>query len=67
MRQKSRYFQRIQGKAKIRRLSELQWHYVIETAEILAQESSQHERTLFIMTALYALYLLISELAASDR
>src|SRR5260363_21909 len=67
IRQKSRYFQRIQGKGKIRRLSELQWHYVIETAEIMAQESPQHERTLFIMTALYALYLRISELAASTR
>src|SRR5260364_338333 len=43
IRQKSRYFQRIQGKGKIRRLSELQWHYVIETAEIMAQESPQHE------------------------
>src|SRR5260364_373124 len=51
------------GQGKIRRLSELQWHYVIETAEIMAQESPQHERTLFIMTALYALYLRISELA----
>lgn len=68
VRQKSRYFRKIQGKGKIRRLSELQWHYVIETAEIMAQESpKKHERTLFIMTALYAMYLRISELAASNR
>jgi site-specific recombinase XerD len=67
IRQKSQYFQRTQVKGKIRRLSELQWHYVIETAELMAQESPQHERTLFIMTALYALYLRISELAANLR
>jgi len=49
-------------------LSELQWEYVIETAEIMAQEDKdQHQRTLFIMTALYAMYLRISELAASKR
>ena len=68
IRQKSRYFRKIQGKAKIRRLSELQWSYVIETAEIMADENPQkHEKTLFMMTALYAMYLRISELAANDR
>jgi site-specific recombinase XerD len=68
VRQKSKFIKRRQGKAKIRRLSELQWHYVIETAEHLADENPElHERTLFIMTALYAMYLRISELAASSR
>jgi site-specific recombinase XerD len=68
LKQKSRYFRKAQGKRKIRRLSELQWNYVIETAEILAQEfPKKHERTLFMMTALYAMYLRISELAASSR
>lgn len=68
VRQKSKFIRKTQGKPKIRRLSELQWHYVIKTAHALAEKnSSAHERTLFIMSALYALYLRISELAATDR
>lgn len=68
IRQKSKYLRRRQGKPKIRRLSELQWNYVIETAEqMAANDPEQHERTLFIMSALYAMYLRISELTASER
>ncbi len=68
VKQKSRYFRKTQGKQKIRRLSELQWQYVIETAEMMAQENPEHhERTLFMLSALYSMYLRISELAASDR
>lgn len=68
IRQKSKYFRTQQGGRKIRRLSDLQWGYVIETAEMLANQSPLiHERTLFIMNALYGMYLRISELAASER
>jgi site-specific recombinase XerD len=68
IRQKSKYIRKKQSKPKIRRLSGLQWGYVIETAEIMAEEDpDQHHRTLFIMTALYSMYLRISELAASER
>lgn len=68
IRQKSRYFRKTQGKPQVRRLSELQWQYVIETAQIMAQESPEyHERTLFMMSALFGMYLRISELAASPR
>ncbi len=68
VRQKSRFLRRYQGKRQIRRLSELQWSYVIESAEILAAENpSTHERTLFIMKALFGMYLRISELSASPR
>jgi len=68
IRQKSKYIRKQQNRPKIRRLSELQWEYVIETAEIMAEENSdQHQRTLFIMTALYGMYLRISELASSSR
>lgn len=68
IRQKSKFLRKQQGKPKIRRLSELQWDYVILTAETMAVENpEQHERTLFIMTALYSMYLRISELAASER
>lgn len=68
IRQKSRYIQKIQGKTKIRRLSELQWQYVIEVTKELAEQNPKfHERTLFILSALYSMYLRISELAASKR
>ncbi len=68
IRQKSKYLRKKQGKAKIRRLSELQWDYVIRTTENLAAANpDQHERTLFIMTALFTMYLRISELASSER
>lgn len=68
IRQKSKYFKKRQTATPIRRLSELQWGYVIETAEIMAKENSeQYARTLFIMNALYGMYLRISELVESKR
>lgn len=68
IRQKSKFIRKQQTITIVRRLSDLQWSYVIETAELLANEDpSRHERTLFIMTALYAMYLRISELTASER
>lgn len=68
IRQKSKYFRKQQSKSVIRRLGELQWTYVIETAEKMAeQDPITHERTLFIMNALYGMYLRVSELAASAR
>jgi integrase len=68
IRQKSKFLRKQHGMKTIRRLSELQWAYIIETAELLAAENqAYHERTLFIMNALFAMYLRISELAASER
>jgi site-specific recombinase XerD len=68
IRQKSKFIRKTQGKPKIRRLSELQWQYVIKTAKNLAEKDADtHERTLFIMSALYSMYLRISELVASSR
>jgi len=68
MRQKSKFIRKQQTVTIVRRLSDLQWSFVIETAELMAIESpAVHERTLFIMTALYAMYLRISELTASAR
>jgi site-specific recombinase XerD len=68
IRQKSKFLRKHHSKKTIRRLSELQWAYIIETAEALAEENPPlHERTLFIMNALFAMYLRISELAASAR
>lgn len=68
IRQKSKFIRRTQSQPKIRRLSELQWQYVIQTSKTLADNHADtHERTLFIMSALYAMYLRISELSASAR
>lgn len=68
LRQKSKYIRKQQTASIVRRLSELQWSYVIETAENMAEKDpATHERTLFIMTALYAMYLRVSELTASQR
>ncbi|HEV2613866.1 MAG TPA: site-specific integrase [Gammaproteobacteria bacterium] len=61
IRQKSQFLRKTQGKKVIRKLSELQWNYVINTAE------NMDERTLFIMNALYSMYLRISELSSSPR
>ncbi|MDP1574973.1 MAG: tyrosine-type recombinase/integrase [Coxiellaceae bacterium] len=68
IRQKSKYFKKRKASTPIRRLSEMQWGYVIETAEIMAEENrDQHARTLFIMNALYGMYLRISELVVNAR
>jgi site-specific recombinase XerD len=68
IRQKSKFIRQQKTKMIIRRLSELQWSYVIETVEMLAARfPKQHERSLFIMKALYGMYLRVSELAASMR
>ena len=68
IRQKSRYIQKQQTKMPVKRLSEVQWLHCLTTAKKLAtDDSDQHERTLFIFSALYLLYLRISELTATDR
>lgn len=63
VRQKGRYLQRQQTQKVTRKLSHLQWQYVIETAEKSAAEKSELERTLFVLSAFYLLGLRISELA----
>ena len=68
IRQKSKFLRREHNEAQVRRLSDLQWDYVIETAEMMAERDPEaHERTLFIMTALFTMYLRISELVADER
>ena len=68
IRQKSKFLRKQQSKTQIRRLSPLQWSFVIEAAERLAAEDpNTHERTLFIMNALFAMYLRISELVDTPR
>jgi site-specific recombinase XerD len=67
IRQKSRFLRRHQSTEKIRRLSELQWQYVMKTVQNMADSDPVYERSLFVMSALYGMYLRISELAASNR
>ena len=68
IKQKSKYVRKDQLKPVVRRISTLQWNYVVETAELMASEDpAEHERTLFIMNCLFAMYLRISELVADER
>lgn len=68
IKQKSKFIRKDQLKPVVRRISTLQWDYVLETAELMARkEPDVHERTLFIMNCLFAMYLRISELVADER
>ncbi|MBL1377291.1 tyrosine-type recombinase/integrase [Zobellella iuensis] len=50
---------------EVRVFSDLQWSYVMGTAERLAGEQPErHERTLFLVSLMYGCYLRISEVAA---
>jgi site-specific recombinase XerD len=68
IRQKSKFIRKHQQHAPIRRLSLQQWDTVFAAGDKLARENpEQHERTRFILSMLYGMYLRISELAASKR
>jgi site-specific recombinase XerD len=68
IRQKGKFLRKRQGQEKIRRLSQIQWDVVLETAESMAEDDPlQHERTLFVMSALFGMYLRISELVETER
>jgi integrase len=68
IRQKSKFIRKRQQNAPIRRLSLTQWDAVLNATERLAAEyPEKHERTRFILSMLFGMYLRISELSASDR
>ena len=68
IRQKSKFVRKRQQNAPIRRLSLVQWDAVLRAADVLAAENPEmHERTRFILSLLYGMYLRISEVVASDR
>ena len=68
IRQKNKLVRKSQHARPVRRLSELQWNVVMETAKELASaDPTTHERTLFIMQALFGMYLRISELVDTPR
>ncbi len=68
IRQKSKFVRKRQLNAPIRRLSLIQWDAVLNAVDALAQENPEkHERTRFILSLLYGMYLRISEVVASER
>lgn len=68
IRQKGKFLRKSHAQKPIRRLSNLQWSYVIEAAgEMAAEQPQVHERTLFILNALFGMYLRISELVETPR
>jgi site-specific recombinase XerD len=68
IRQKSKFIRKRQHNAPVRRLSIIQWEAVLKASELLANSTpEQHERTRFMLSLLFGMYLRISELAASFR
>ncbi|MBD9676567.1 site-specific integrase [Pseudomonas sp. PDM18] len=67
VKQKSIYKQRNTLDVASRSLTQLQWNFVIETAELMAAEDPQHERTLFVIATLFSMYLRISDLVGRDN
>jgi site-specific recombinase XerD len=68
IKQKNRYLQKQQTQKSVMRLTENQWQYCLNIVKEMAVENPEkHERTLFIISALYLLYLRISELVETDR
>ncbi len=63
IRQKSKYIEKHQQRRQDHILSNLQWSYIVNTVEQMAEDDpSQHERIRFIMFCLFSMYLRISEL-----
>lgn len=62
VKQKGQFIQTVAEEKVVRKLSDLQWSYVLEVAESMANDDIRHERTLFMMNAFYSLYLRVSEL-----
>lgn len=68
IKQKSKYLTKQQSASPVRRLSEQQWQTVLTITNKLADDKPEkYERSLFVISALYFLYLRVSELAASKR
>lgn len=67
VKQKSIYKQRNTLDVTSRSLTQLQWSYVIETAELMADNDPRHERTLFIVATLFSMYLRVSDLVGRDN
>jgi site-specific recombinase XerD len=68
IKQKNQIIRQQSQQRVVRRLSCLQWESVMDAATGMADENPErHERTLFVVSALYLMYLRISELASHAR
>lgn len=68
IKQKSQLFERSTEIRTTKALTKLQWDFVLETAELMANEDPyRHERTLFILVTLFSMYLRISDLVGNQR
>ena len=65
IRKQSPYLIKGATQKNIKRLSDLQWDYVLSCAETAANSDASYERMLFVVAVLKTLYLRVSEL--SDR
>lgn len=63
VRQKSRFIQKRQQQKVTRKLSNTQWQFLIEHIQTLADQDSDFERHLFLLSCFYLLGLRISEVA----
>lgn len=65
-RNKDKWVSRDLRVANPKSLSKLQWEFVIETAELMAEESpKKNERTLFSIVMMYSCYLRVSDLVGN--
>ena len=67
IRQKSKFLRKEATEPSIRRLSDKQWQTVLKLAKENAKKDIKHERTVFILSCLYSMYLRISELVSHER
>ncbi|HLB41569.1 MAG TPA: site-specific integrase [Gammaproteobacteria bacterium] len=67
IRQKSKFIRKDNNIKMIRRLSNKQWQTVITLSKEQAKCDESHERTVFILSCLYGMYLRISELVSTQR
>lgn len=65
IRQKSKFIRKEASAPVVRRLSNKQWQTVLDVAKEKAQQEPHNERTVFMLSCLYGMYLRISELTAT--
>lgn len=67
VKQKSRYIQKQQTQKQILRLTDEQWEACVQTINEMAENNEVYQRVLFIISAMYLMYLRISEFVATER
>lgn len=68
IKQKSKFKSRSAQVKTTRTLTPLQWEYVLEAAEVMADtDPVRHERSLFIAATLFSMYLRVSDICGRDN